>query len=254
MTNAARRFAGTSVLVTGGARGIGLAIADAFATAGADVLITDIRHDLASGAAEELVHRGARCRSETLDVADLGACEALAAKLADDGVRIATLVNNAGVIFPGTIDEDDAPANWERTLAINVGGVFNMARAFRRQLIATRGSMINLASIRSFVAAGNAAAYAASKGAVVQLTKALALEWSGEGVRVNAIAPGFIDTPLIPAEQKTPERMAGILARTPIGRTGMPEEIAGAALFLASPAASFITGATLPVDGGYLAG
>lgn len=242
------------VLVTGAGRGIGEAIAAAFARSGAEVILTDVSPLLADEAAAKLSGEGLRCRALALDVSDLAACESLARALADEGKRVTTLVNNAGVITPGRIHDDNAPEVWTRTLAVNAGGVFNMARAFHAQLLETRGSVINLASIRSFVAAPNAAAYAASKGAVMQLTKALAVEWAADGIRVNAIAPGFVDTPLIPAEQKTPERLKVILQRTPVARTGQSEEVAAVALFLASPGASFMTGAIVPVDGGYLAG
>src|SRR5690606_26742073 len=132
--------------------------------------------------------------------------------------RVSILVNNAGIIRPGRIDGPDAVADWERTLAVNVNGPFRMCRAFHAQLRETRGAVINLASIRSFVAAGNAAAYAASKGAVMQLTKALAVEWGEEGIRVNAIAPGFVESSLVPDSEKTPEREAMIVTRTPLRR------------------------------------
>lgn len=164
------------------------------------------------------------------------------------------LVNNAGIIVPGLIIDPDAAENWARTLAVNVTGTFNMCRAFHAQLRETSGAVINLASIRSFVAAGNAAAYAASKGAVMQLTKALAVEWGPDGIRVNAIAPGFVESSLVPDSEKTPAREAAIMARTPQKRIGDPSDVGGAAVFLASDAARFITGTILPVDGGYLAG
>jgi len=238
---------GRVALVTGGARGIGQAIAAALAEAGARVVIVDLNGDEAETAARAI---GAEASGRALDVSDAAACEALAADIGP----VAILVNNAGIIRSGLITDPSAVEDWQRTLAINVGGPFNMCRAFHAQLRETKGAVINLASIRSFVAAGNAAAYAASKGAVMQLTKALAVEWAGDGIRVNAIAPGFVETPLVPDAEKTPAREAAILARTPQKRIGAPEEVGGAAVFLASDAARFITGVVLPVDGGYLAG
>jgi len=238
---------GRTALITGGARGIGRAIAGALAQAGARVVLADLDRADAEATAREI---GADATGRGLDVSDATACEALAAEIGP----IAILVNNAGIIRPGLITDPGAVENWQRTLAINVGGPFNMCRAFHAQLRETRGAVINLASIRSFVAAGNAAAYAASKGAVMQLTKALAVEWAPDGIRVNAIAPGFVETPLVPDAEKTPAREAAIMARTPLKRIGAPEEVGGAAVFLASDAARYITGVILPVDGGYLAG
>jgi NAD(P)-dependent dehydrogenase (short-subunit alcohol dehydrogenase family) len=238
---------GRTALVTGGARGIGRAIALALAQAGARLIVVDLDEAAAIAVAAEIGGDAIGCR---LDVSDAAACEALAAQV--DVLDI--LVNNAGVIVPGRITDANAPATWARTLAVNITGPFNMCRAFHRQLREAGGSVINLASIRSFVAAGNAAAYAASKGAVMQLTKALAVEWGPDGIRVNAIAPGFVESGLVPDAEKTPERETAIMARTPQKRIGDPEEVGGAAVFLASDAARFITGVILPVDGGYLAG
>ncbi len=241
------KLQGRHAVVTGAARGIGEAIAAALAAEGAQVTLADIDGAAAQRAAQAI---GGAARGVTLDVTDGAACEALAASLSETAI----LVNNAGIIRQGRITDPGAPEIWTQTLAINAGGAFNMCRAFHAQLSATRGAVINLASIRSFTAAANAAAYAASKGAVMQLTKALAVEWAAEGIRVNAIAPGFIETPLIPEEEKTPQREAMIMARTPMKLIGEARDVAGAAVFLASNDARYITGAILPIDGGYLAG
>jgi meso-butanediol dehydrogenase / (S,S)-butanediol dehydrogenase / diacetyl reductase len=247
------RLEGRIALVTGGARGIGRAIGLKMAAEGARLVVADLHGNEADETAAAIREAGGKASSFELDVSDYGACEAIANRASSEIGPISILVNNAGIIFPGRIDAPDAVTNWQRTLAVNVGGAFNMCRAFHAQLRETNGTVINLASIRSFVAAGNAAAYAASKGAVMQLTKALAVEWGDEGIRVNAIAPGFVESTLVPQSEKTPEREAAILARTPLRRQGEPEEIAGAAVFLASEEARFLTGAILPVDGGYLA-
>jgi NAD(P)-dependent dehydrogenase (short-subunit alcohol dehydrogenase family) len=245
---------GRVALVTGAARGIGRAVARALAREGAVIAVTDT--DLA-GAAETaggIVADGGSACPRALDVSDRSACDAIAASFGGELGPVSILVNNAGIIIPGRIDEERSATSWDRTIAVNLTGPFNMCRAFHRQLRETGGCVINIASIRSFVAAGNAAAYAASKGGVMQLTKALAVEWGSEGIRVNAIAPGFVHSDLVPPSEKTPERETAIATRTPLGRQGEPEEIGGAAVFLASDEARFVTGAVVPVDGGYLAG
>jgi NAD(P)-dependent dehydrogenase (short-subunit alcohol dehydrogenase family) len=243
---------GRTALVTGAARGIGRAIAEGLAEAGATVILTDIHAGEAADAAAQIGQ--GRAFAFGLDVSDHDACHALTARVLAEAGPVSILVNSAGVIFQGRIDAPDALEKWRRTLSINVDGPFNTCRAFYSQLRETQGAVINLASIRSFVAPANAAAYATSKGAVMQLTKALAVEWAQEGIRVNAIAPGFVETTLVPSAEKTPEREAAILARTPMRRQGRPEEVSGLAVYLASDAARFVTGAIIPVDGGYLAG
>lgn len=243
------KLQGRTALVTGAARGIGKAIAMGLAENGADLVITDLDLAEAEKTAAEITALGQQAIARKLDVSDLAAAEALAAEIGP----IAILVNNAGVIFPGLITDDDAPAVWERTLRVNLGGAFNMCRSFHAQLKETGGAVINICSIRSFVGAPNQAAYVTTKGGIMQFTKSLAVEWAEQGIRVNAIAPGFIDTDLVPADQKTPEREAGIIATTPMRRQGQPADMAGAAVFLASSDAAYVTGIILPVDGGFLA-
>lgn len=248
------RLQGKVALITGGARGIGQAIARGFAAEGAGVVIADIHEGEAQALAGEITAAGGVAHAIRLDVADVAACEALAAGFAANYGTLSVLVNNAGVIAQGRIHEPGAAESWRRIMAVNLDGPFNLCRVFYPQLRETRGAVVNLASIRSFTAAGNATAYASSKGGVLQLTKALAVEWAAEGIRVNAIAPGFVESMLVPAAEKTAEREAMIISRTPMRRQGVPDEVVGAAVFLASDEASFVTGATVPVDGGYLAG
>jgi NAD(P)-dependent dehydrogenase (short-subunit alcohol dehydrogenase family) len=243
---------GRVAVITGGGRGIGRAIAEAMAQAGAAVHVSDRNEAEAKEAAAAIMKAGGKATGYGLDVTDAKACAALAKTVSASGPA-SILVNNAGVIFPGLISDDSGPANWAKTLDVNVNGAFNMAHALQSQLFATKGAVINLASIRSFTSAGNAAAYSTSKGAVMQFTKALAVEWGPHGVRVNAIAPGFIDTAFVPDAEKTPQREAAIIARTPLKRQGVPAEIGPVAVFLVSDAASYVSGVILPVDGGYLA-
>jgi NAD(P)-dependent dehydrogenase (short-subunit alcohol dehydrogenase family) len=145
-------------------------------------------------------------------------------------------------------------AGFERVLAVNLGGTMRMCVAAKPKLAAARGAIVNLGSMYSFFGAAHAPAYAASKGAVVQLTKSLAAAWAADGIRVNALAPGWIDTDMARPALQDPVRAAPIMARTPMKRWGTPDDVAVAALFLLSDAARFVTGVVLPVDGGYLIG
>lgn len=163
--------------------------------------------------------------------------------------RLDILVNAAGIIHRADEYKLDV---FERVIRVNLLGTMHMCTACRPHLAERGGSIVNVASMLSFFGAGLAPAYSASKGAVAQLTKSLAIGWAAEGIRVNAVAPGWIATPLTKALQDDAARASNILARTPLGRWGRPEDVAGAVVFLSSPSAAFITGVILPVDGGYL--
>ena len=237
---------GRLALVTGGGSGIGERIARGFAAEGARVIVADVNEAGARRVAGEI---GASATAERLDVTDRAAVDALAARVGP----ISILVNNAGIIRRGKLGEATARADWDATLAVNLDGPFIVTTAFRAQLVATKGSVINIGSIQSFVALPNSAAYTTSKGGVRMLTKALAIELSPLGVRVNAIGPGMIATPLNAKARENPDYMKSFAGRIPLGRLGEPADIAGAAIFLASDLARYVTGVTLPVDGGFLA-
>jgi NAD(P)-dependent dehydrogenase (short-subunit alcohol dehydrogenase family) len=235
---------GQVALVTGGGSGIGEGIAKAMAENGATVIVADVNE---AGAARVAAATGGTYH--VLDVSDRAACDALARTAGP----ISILVNNAGIIRRGKIESETARADWDLTLAVNLDGPYNMVTAFMDQLKATKGSVINIGSIQSFIALPNSAAYTTSKGGVRALTKALAIELSPHGVRVNAIAPGMIATPLNSAARQNPDYMKSFEGRIPLGRLGEPSDIAGAAVFLASDLARYVTAVTLPVDGGFLA-
>ncbi|HVQ06447.1 MAG TPA: SDR family oxidoreductase [Burkholderiaceae bacterium] len=229
-----------TVLITGATSGIGAGIARAFAAAG--------DHVVATGATEAEVSaaRGqAGIDVRQLDVRDDAAVRALVEGLGELDV----VVNCAGVIRRNA--EHD-PVVFADTLDINLTGTMRVCAAARAGLKARAGCIVNTASMLSFFGGGLVPGYSASKGGVAQLTKSLAIAYAADQIRVNAIAPGWIATPLTQALQDDPARSAPIVARTPLGRWGTPEDVAGPVLFLASDAARFVTGVVLPIDGGYL--
>lgn len=247
-----RGIEGRVCVVTGAAQGNGKAIAEGLAAAGAILALCDINEVAVAGVASDLSSLGAQVYAAGVDVADAAACARFAADVRRWSGPVSVLVNNAGVIRRQSVFEDGFEETWDQVFRVNVDGARNMVRAFLSDLTQSRGSIINLASIMAFSAGPGLGAYAASKGAVAQFTKAMAHDLAPHGVRVNAIAPGVIATPMTEATRANPAAIDRFMAHTPMGRVGQPEELAGPVLFLASDLASYVTGAVLPVDGGYL--
>lgn len=230
-------IAETEVLITGATSGIGQGIARGFAGAGMKVLAVGVGH---------IPDVETNITYAELDVQDAAAVLALIQPLSG----LATVVNAAGIIRRG--DELD-PDVFQQVVDINLNGTMRVCSAARRHLAMNGGTIINIASMLSYFGGGLVPGYAASKGGIAQLTKSLAIAYAGDGIRVNALAPGWIATPLTKDLQADPERAAPILGRTPMARWGTPEDLVGPALFLAGPAAGFVTGTILNVDGGYAA-
>jgi NAD(P)-dependent dehydrogenase (short-subunit alcohol dehydrogenase family) len=243
-TFAPNLFRDRTVLVIGGTSGIGLACAQAFRDVGGSVVATGATEAERARASGD--QRNSAISFSVLDVRNAGAIGQLIGALP----RLDVLVNAAGVIRR---DDEHDPDVFADVLAINLTGTMRVCAAARAKLVEAGGAVVNLASMLTFFGGARVPAYSASKGGIGQLTKSLAAAWAADGVRVNAVAPGWITTPLTQALQADHERSRPILNRTPLGRWGTPEEVAGAAVFLASPAARFMTGAIVAVDGGYLA-
>ena len=248
-----KRFSvqGMRVLVTGASRGIGRAIALGFASEGAHVFtVARTAADLASLAPELDVH-GGRCGFLALDLIEDGAAERAVDEAADRLGGLDVLINNAGVDVVGSAF-DISSADFDRVMRFNVGVNFAlMKRAAHHFLAGDGGKIVNVTSVLSSVAIRDDSAYIASKHGLLGLTRALALDWARSGIQVNALAPGFVATEMTRSDYEDGAALRSIIRRTPIGRPASAEEIVDCAIFLASPAASYITGQTLYVDGGW---
>ena len=245
-------------VVTGSASGIGRAIALGYAREGAQVVLLDINEKAATEAAGEIRDAGGKASSFALDVTQREDCVAVAKEIAGKVGQVSILVNNAGINRRNafTADPDAVVKDWQDIMAINLNGPFNVTHAFLGALRATRGRIVNIASIQSFVhvRTPNSPAYTTSKHGVLGFTRALAAELGKHGVRVNAIGPGLIETPLnAQVRANNPELVQVFLDHTPLGRAGKPEDIVGPALFLASDMSSYVTGSIVMADGGYRA-
>ncbi|KAF2405018.1 NAD(P)-binding protein [Trichodelitschia bisporula] len=251
-------LSGQTALVTGGTRGIGQAMALALAEAGADIIL--IQRDHTNDATQSLIRAlGRRVYIVTCDLSDPDSVAGVVPNLNIGGEEITILLNCAGVQARHPA-EDFPEDDWARVLQVNLGAVFTLSRDVGKQMLSRepdrggrRGTIINVASLLSFQGGITVPAYAASKGGVAQLTKALSNEWAGRGITVNAIAPGYIATDMNEALLADEERAKSILARIPAGRWGDPEDFKGVVVWLASRASGYVTGEVVTVDGGWMA-
>ncbi len=241
--------------VTGGGSGIGQGICQAYAREGAQVVILDANVEGANETVRLVTAAGGKASAMKLDVTDRAACRAAAAEIGKTG-KVSILVNNAGINrrTPITGDAAAVAKDWDDIISVNLAGMFNVTHAFLDQLRATKGRIVNLGSIQSFVHVSwpNSAAYTTSKHGVLGFTRALAAELGKDGVRVNAIGPGLIETAInADARAKNPDMVAAVMRHTPLNRPGKPADIAGPAVFLASDMSAYVTGGIIMADGGF---
>jgi NAD(P)-dependent dehydrogenase (short-subunit alcohol dehydrogenase family) len=252
------RLAGKVALVTGAASGLGAETARRLAREGAAVMLSDLNSTAGEAVAAQIIASGGRAAFSAQDVSSEDDWAATVTATTGAFGRLDILVNNAGIVGNQLDLMTHSLADWRRILAVNLDGVFLGMRAVGAVMAAQGGgSIINLSSILGKVGMANTSAYCASKGGVLMLTKAAAVEWAPLGIRVNSVHPGFIDTPMVAdalhAAENGNEMRSAIIAAHPLGRLGVPREIADAIVFLASDEASFMTGAEMVVDGGYTA-
>lgn len=244
---------GRLAFITGAGQGNGRALAIGLAQAGARVIATDVQQAAAVETATLITAQGGQAWAYGLDVCDEQACQAIAERVAADVGQVSVLINNAGIIIRSGMTAPHAAKHWRDTMDVNVQGTFNVTHAFLPAIRATKGNILNIASIAAYAGQGGSVGYSPSKGAIKMFTQALAAELAPEGVRVNALAPGVINTPMTAATQSHPERLASFMTRIPMGRLGEPDELVGPTVFLVSDMAAYVTGVTLAVDGGFLA-
>jgi NAD(P)-dependent dehydrogenase (short-subunit alcohol dehydrogenase family) len=253
MTNPTYDFTGQVALVTGAASGMGLATAQAFAEGGAAVLLADLNAGAVEQAAQSLLDAGHRAIGIACDVADEAQAAAAVDKAVETYGRVDMAFNCAGVQAPPSDAADETAENFDRVNAVNLRGLWAAQKHELRQMRAQgAGAIVNCSSLGGLVGLPKRAAYHASKHGVIGLTRSAAVEYAPRGIRINVVCPGVVETPMVAGMlEGQAEAMAEIIAQQPIGRLGRPEEVAAAAVWLCSPAASFIVGAVLAVDGGY---
>lgn len=246
-------LAGRRALITGSSQGIGLALAEGLAAAGAAIVLNGRDADRVEAAAQAMRGRGFEVTAAAFDVTDPAAVRAGVDRIEADTGPIDILVNNAGIQRRAPL-EDFAVDTWREIVSANLDSVFYVGQAVARHMIARKhGKIINIASLQSEAARYSIAPYTATKGAVKNLTKGMCTDWARHGLQVNAIGPGYFDTPLNKALVEDPKFDAWLRTRTPAGRWGDVKELQGAAIFLASSASDFVNGQTIYVDGGVLA-
>ena len=253
VTNPLFDLTGQTALVTGSTRGLGRAMAEGLAKAGARIIVNGTDRGRVEEAVAAFRHAGFSALGEAFDVADELAVEQAFARLDQAGVEVGIVVNNAGIQLRGPMVELTA-AEWRRVVDTNLTGAFIVAREAARRMIPRKaGKVINIASVTSECARATIAPYAAAKGGIRMLTRTMAAEWAPHGIQANAIGPGYMETDMNQALMANPEFDAWVRRRTPSGRWGLPEELAGTVVYLSSAASNYVNGQVIYVDGGLLA-